>query len=302
MIVATAAVKNARPYMEDRFNVCEDVIPNVHLLAVYDGHGGDKVAELCASSFPRLLRKELQEERDRMQREQRQQQRFGAAGKNQNTSLVASSAPSVSLARLHVDPLKKAIKNVDDAGRDADIDMHVGSTACMALIDTGNASLTVANIGDSRLMMKADGIAHALTKDHNPRHPGEQDRLRRANAVVAVDPFGTERVMGLNLTRSLGDRFARPFVSPNPVVSKFSLTGNEDYLVIASDGLWDVMSVNDVMHVVDEYLQLPHQPHNVARELVHVAMQRGSTDNITVLWAAWAVRHMSHFQNRAASQ
>jgi serine/threonine protein phosphatase PrpC len=180
---------------------------------------------------------------------------------------------------------------VDELAGSMGIDTFCGTTVCMALIQPLERTITVANIGDSRMVLKTNGNIFALTKDHNMQHPMERTRIQRAGGVVSRDQSGTERVMGvLNMTRSLGDRSLRPFVSPHPVVSRYTIRPDEDeYIIVGSDGLWDAVSNQDAMHIVDNYMNRKYRgreniTHNVARELVNVAVSRGSTDNITAIW------------------
>jgi len=85
-----------------------------------------------------------------------------------------------------------------------------------------------------------------------------QDRIAAAGGRVFFN--GGLRVMGmLATTRAIGDHDLRPYgVVPTPDVVKYERTGQEEYLVLASDGLWDVMS-NEVS-TGGTFLQLLHLP------------------------------------------
>ena len=82
-----------------------------------------------------------------------------------------------------------------------------------------------------------------LTVDHKPSLESERSRLRAAGLEVSE---ATTRVGGLAVSRALGDHFLKlegsgligvPAVSP-----VYELTDQDTHLVVASDGLWDVMS------------------------------------------------------------
>ena len=62
------------------------------------------------------------------------------------------------------------------------------------------------------------------------------------------NPGGT----GLKLSRSLGDRGMGEVVSCVPEVNKFEITKEDEWIVVASDGLWDVLEVNDVQYILNE--------------------------------------------------
>jgi len=265
--------------MEDRHCIVKDIVPGMHLIGVYDGHGGCKVSDLCAEFLPEMLVNRLYETM------------------HEPTERVRTD-PDQSDFRPNL-ALKLAIKDIDGIAKRRGIDDACGTTFCAFLVQPSvdlskrEGALTVANIGDSRLVMKSGDAVYALTKDHNTKHARERTRVFKAGGSIIKDPYGTDRVMGtLNMTRSLGDRSLRPFVSPHPVVSKYTLRGNERYIIIGTDGLWDVLSNQDAMLITDRYFEAKRQggrkPHNVARELVNAAIARGSTDNITAIWATWS--------------
>jgi protein phosphatase 2C len=126
-------------------------------------------------------------------------------------------------------------------------------------------------------------------------YPLERERIQQHGGFIVPDAFGVQRVMGaLNLTRSLGDGWLKPFISSAPVVSRFALDGSEEYAVVGTDGLFDVMTNRDVMYIVDSFMDgrtkrqcVKPAPINVARELVNTAVARGSMDNVTAVWASW---------------
>lgn len=103
----------------------------------------------------------------------------------------------------------------------------------------------------------------------------------------------------LAMSRAIGDRFLRPFVIAEPEVT-FTRRGPEDeLLVLASDGLWDVMSNDMVYKVTRECLKensppivddeeanttlFPSQSASAATLLTRLAIGRNSGDNITVI-------------------
>ena len=119
-----------------------------------------------------------------------------------------------------------------------------GSTACVAVV--GDDVLVVGNVGDSRAVLSRRSGAGApgalpLSHDHKCRRPDELARIQRAGGVVF--DWNGSRVMGiLAMSRAIGDRFLRPFVVPEPeLVVLERERGRDEFIVVASDGLWDVM-------------------------------------------------------------
>ena len=81
-----------------------------------------------------------------------------------------------------------------------------------------------------------------------------------------------------------GDIGEKPYLCSEADVSRFQLTGREDYVVLACDGVWDVLRPVEVPHLVHSYLlQQPGDLEGVARHLVLTAQHLGSGDNISCI-------------------
>ncbi|PRQ17437.1 putative protein-serine/threonine phosphatase [Rosa chinensis] len=103
------------------------------------------------------------------------------------------------------------------------------------------------------------------------------------------------RVLGVLATsRSIGDHYLKPYVISEPEVTISKRTGSSDFLVIASDGLWDVVSNEFACQVVtrclDAQIKLKFSEgmsggpaENATALLAQLALARGSKDNITVI-------------------
>lgn len=109
-----------------------------------------------------------------------------------------------------------------------------------------------------------------------------------------VSPTG--RVFGqLAVSRSLGDvhmkkpRVSENFVSNDPYIAKFDLKYGDDFLILACDGLWDVMTYQEAVDNVAKDLSKGLDAEVVARHLVDKALNIGSTDNISaiVVYLKW---------------
>jgi protein phosphatase 1L len=90
-----------------------------------------------------------------------------------------------------------------------------------------------------------------LSEDHKPSRNDEQDRIEADGGAVIW--AGTWRVSGvLAVSRAFGDRALKKFVISLPDVRHEGMAGGEEYIVLASDGLWDVISnrVRPLVHSV----------------------------------------------------
>lgn len=174
---------------------------------------------------------------------------------------------------------------------DASVDGDDGCTMSVVLLCPGQAgqvSLVAANVGDSgvvcadfKRMMKTH-----LTDDHRVTNAVENHRLTSTGALLTHN--GT-RLMGLNLSRSIGDKALKNLNAgflAVPYVSKVYTVAPEDslLLLLASDGLWDVTTTTAVVQVAHSVMQeSPGDLGLLCQVLMDHAIRRKSKDDITVV-------------------
>jgi protein phosphatase 2C len=164
----------------------------------------------------------------------------------------------------------------------------VGTTAVVALI--GGRMIYVANCGDSRAVLSRSGTAVPLTDDHKAAREDETARVEAAGGQILF--WNGVRVMGLlAVSRAIGDHSLRPYVIAEPEVTIINRQPGDELLVMASDGLWDVMSNQEACTLAKKCLLRARQRgssrENAARVaatvLTRAAVDRGSRDNVTVV-------------------
>lgn len=257
------AKQGPRPTMEDTHVVYNSLIqafPNLGefyqeplaFYAVYDGHGGIRTANLAQ----KILHKAVIESSE-------------FANKNIHKALDD--------AFTYTDRVILE-KSAEEKWRD-------GSTAVVVLV-TGNA-VHVANAGDSEAVLakragNAKWDAILLSKKHSPAEPSEKQRIEKAGGGVF---YG--RVCGsLAVSRALGDLDfkEKPFVVATPFVHEYPTTEENEFLVLACDGLWDVMTYNEAVEFIGtRRLESNMSAQQVSLELVDCALKRGSMDNVSVI-------------------
>jgi len=189
--------------------------------AVYDGHGGSTVA------------------------------RF--AGQNVHKRLVTEDSYKEG---NYETALKKAFLGTDEdlLANPAHTRDPSGCTAVAALI-TPDRKIYVANAGDSRSVIGIKGEAKPLSFDHKPTNMTERTRISGAGGYIE---YG--RVNGnLALSRALGDfEFKKNYslspeaqiITANPDVTCHEISEEDEFLVIACDGIWDCLSSQQVIDFV----------------------------------------------------
>ena len=157
-----------------------------------------------------------------------------------------------------------------------------GSTCLLNIMYKHNNSIhmNIVNLGDSRLVIVySDGISKAVTKDHKPDDPIEKDRLTKMGGEVYKDSESVFRIGDLSLSRAFGDGDNAPYISQIPDVFYKKISNQTKYIVMACDGLWDVIQSENLGNVINQF----KNSNNLAVELVNYAIANGSTDNVSVI-------------------
>ncbi|GAQ90746.1 Serine/threonine protein phosphatase [Klebsormidium nitens] len=251
--------KGARDRMEDTHVAMQDLggLDGVHLFGIFDGHRGAEAAEFAASAVPRHVYKSLKE------------------GRSAEDALVATFTRTDEQFRREVDA-RRVLR------RGGGKDWHPGCTAVAALVI--DDKLVVANAGDCRAVLCRNGKAVQITKDHIAEDPTERARVEAAGGIVEwrVDTWRVGQA-AIQVTRSIGDGDLKPAVTAFPEVSAIELTEEDEFLIIASDGLWDVVSNEEALAFVYDTVK---DPFLVGKRLATEAItNRLSGDNLTIVIA-----------------
>ncbi|XP_044506415.1 probable protein phosphatase 2C 76 isoform X1 [Mangifera indica] len=239
-----SSFRGKRATMEDFFDIKTSTIDGqaVCMFGIFDGHGGSRAAEYLKEHLFENLMKHPQFMTD--------------------TKLAISETYKQT--------------DVDFLESERDTFRDDGSTASTAVL-VGN-HLYVANVGDSRTVLSKAGKAIPLSEDHKPNRSDERKRIENAGGVVMW--AGTWRVGGvLAMSRAFGNRMLKQFVVAEPDIQDQEIDEEFDLLVLASDGLWDVVPNEDAIALA----QTEEKPAAAAQKLAETAFARGSADNITCI-------------------
>ncbi|KAH1240344.1 putative protein phosphatase 2C 60 [Glycine max] len=266
-----SSMQGWRASMEDAHAAHPYLDESTSYFGVYDGHGGKAVSKFCAKYLhQQVLKSEaylagdlgtsLQKSflrMDEMMRGQRGWRELAVLGdKIEKLSGMLEGfiwSPRSSEANDRVnDWAFEEGPHSDFTGPNS------GSTACVAVI-RGN-KLVVANAGDSRCVLSRKGQAHNLSKDHKPELEAEKDRILKAGGFIQVG-----RVNGsLNLARAIGDMefkqnkylpVEKQIVTADPDITSVELCDDDEFLVIACDGIWDCMSSQQLVDFIHQQLK-----------------------------------------------
>eukprot|EP00172_Hildenbrandia_rubra_P004467 Plantae.Rhodophyta-Hildenbrandia_rubra.ctg909.p1 GENE.Plantae.Rhodophyta-Hildenbrandia_rubra.ctg909~~Plantae.Rhodophyta-Hildenbrandia_rubra.ctg909.p1 ORF type:complete len:571 (-),score=94.38 Plantae.Rhodophyta-Hildenbrandia_rubra.ctg909:911-2623(-) len=264
-----------RPYMEDYHSMEQIVMGDgstVGLYGVYDGHGGYEVAAFASSRFPSIVTSHELFHRD--------DEDAGGAGDGQGKKMEKVLREAVWLMEEEVREFAKKRR------------VLAGTTVCFTVVRKGK--VWCANVGDSRAVLSRDGKgAVALSMDHSPWRGDEKRRIVSNGGFV--NHMGVNGVMTVSRAlgdldmkdfkhskfpgRNLGDKF---FIA-EPEITETELSGDEEFLIIASDGLWGRVPNHAAVNVVRKSLRKDGNVNTASYKLARAAMREGSQDNITTL-------------------
>ena len=244
--------QGSRDYMEDRHYIALKFFMDYDLYCIFDGHGNDSIAKYLHLYFKDVLRNSLLSEE--FETVQGMVQGFQNAFKTMHNTIPVS------------------------------IGMNAGSTALVIL--QNSQEIWVANVGDCRAVMVKETSSTPMSIDHKPSLKSEYDRIVAIpGGFVAHDPMGTARVNGnLAVSRSFGDFSLSPMVTWVPDVFNFKIPPDYKFSFIASDGVYDVISTEEIYHLFAPYSLDDHESVKTAcHKVLDTARSRGSGDNITII-------------------
>ncbi|KAJ1385887.1 PPM-type phosphatase domain [Sesbania bispinosa] len=161
-----------------------------------------------------------------------------------------------------------------------------GTTALTAIIF--GRSLLVANAGDCRAVLSRSGVAIEMSKDHRPLCIKERMRIESMGGFIDDGYLNGQ----LGVTRALGDWHLEGMkemsgnggpLSAEPELKLMTLTKEDEFLIIGSDGIWDVFRSQNAVDFARRRLQEHNDVKQCCKEIIGEAIKRGATDNLTVV-------------------
>lgn len=324
MEVGVCVAQNMRQYQEDRWvalgtqtrksrrnwrewwystTPAEDSSPpfateNTAVFAVFDGHGGAACSHFLTTQFRTTLEQEV-----------RRLRAHDVHAQSPTTTVLENTL--LALDHFFVRQQRRAT-GVPPTARNSR--NRGGSTAVVVAVDPNKHEITCSNVGDSRAILirkKSEGPTTSilpLSHDHSPNsRPDEVTRITKLGGEVKVSAqesafalvYGKKagpRIYqhdgsgGLNMTRALGDDYLKPLIIPQPETIQIPMHEEDLLLVLASDGMWDVLTNEEVNQLIRQLYESSSNTFDAstfvqrcALMLVQEAQRQGSQDNITCM-------------------
>lgn len=247
-----SAMQGWRMEMEDA-HVCETNfrLKDYSFFGVFDGHAGPKVSQYCSEH---LLESILE-----------------CLGKDAEvTEGKVKKAIHDGFLRLD-EELKKEPQWATGEDRS-------GTTAIVAMVSP--QKIIWGNCGDSRGLLCKSGKVVFSTQDHKPYNPSERQRIEKAGGTVMM-----QRVNGsLAVSRALGDfdykrstdlKATEQLVSPEPEITvQDREPSSDEFLLLACDGIFDVMSNEEVVTYVSHHLKLTDDLTKICSDLIDTCLNK----------------------------
>ena len=302
------------------------ILPDHALFAVFDGHGTSFASEYASDHFvstfcnqqsfveysKRLL--------DDTPKKSRSRPKKCNTPKHINDTELLQDAIESTMLLIDAQMLEKMnrIKEKNDISIDGEFDVSDSGTTAIIILLTPD-HIICANLGDSRAMLKRGdkGNAHStmsLSTDHKPSNEGEGARICKAGGIV----LGGKIDARLAVSRGLGDfdfKHQQSIIEAATILDKSDTTPSDDYvkpedqmvspvpetivlprddandkfLVLATDGIWDVVSNDKCANLISSIFEEGEQ--NVAlacEELLDHCYAKGSLDNMTAILIRFA--------------
>ncbi|KAL4452740.1 hypothetical protein ABPG75_008402 [Micractinium tetrahymenae] len=299
-----SAQQGWRKNMEDA-HIAHHLNDECHIFGVFDGHGGPEVARFCSKRMPGELvgcpgfvegryeegLKQVFHRMDELMRSReglselevlRRECEGGKAGEGDGDGedTYDMLRKLVQLQRMSAGQNGNGQGEGEPGAEGAaslqpELTVQAGCTAVVALLVKDH--LYVANAGDSRAVLCRGGKAVAMSEDHKPAAPDERARIMAAGGFLS-EIGGITRVNGnLNLSRAIGDlRYKMnselepkdQIITAEPDVAVQRLVPEDRFLVLACDGIWDVMNNQQVVDFVAERLAKGEQPEVISSQLL----------------------------------
>jgi len=222
----------------------------ISFYGVFDGHGGKKAAEYTKHHLIRTL----------------------------ITNLESGMEVEAALKGAFV---KTDTEYIAGCGTDTS-----GCTAVTLLVEHSTRRYWCSNAGDSRCVLARKNAAFPLSTDHKADRPDELERIRKAGGFVIH-----KRVMGeLAISRAIGDKDFKAtdfklVISEPEIVTGTLNEQTDEFVVLACDGLYDVMSNDEIVSFI-------HKALVTAKEI--------NLDTICMKIVTWAIEELHTRDNVSA--
>ena len=231
--------------------------PNISYFSIFDGHGGKEVASYLSLNYHRILSKEI--------------------------NSICFTTNDEDNINIIIEKIRNSFELIDqEILKNDKLVVDVGSTATIILIYYNNIDkekknverfLICANVGDSNGYLLNKKYIKLITKRHNCDDMLEVKRIKDQGGIVFQG-----RIFGkLILTRTIGDKEMKKYgVIPEPDFYVKRIENEDIFIVIGSDGIWDVINQEETFRMgIEKGLS----SEDFSQKLIKISEERDTRDN-----------------------
>ena len=270
--------KNQIKINQDSYIIKRDVnkIKNFNIFGVFDGHGfyGHKISLYLKETIIKAI-----------------EERVEIISNDLETIYKEFKKNNYLIIRNIFSEIDNQIVNKNE------IDVNLSGSTCNLLIQLGD-HIICANTGDSRAILifggKKEGVKEEgkinkifpLSIDCKPSLPKEKERIIKKGGILSRlinsehKEFGPLRIFlkgtllpGLSMSRSFGDKLYKDIgVIVDPLIKEYNLNKDVKYILIASDGIWEFLSNEQIMNIANKYYEM-NDPDNLCQNLIGISTE-----------------------------
>ncbi|XVE97159.1 hypothetical protein REPUB_Repub02eG0287200 [Reevesia pubescens] len=243
---------------------------NMFFCGVFDGHGpsGHKVARYVCDTLPFKLSSVIKpngcKENDVAVAAGQSHGKADSSSDNKDSDKEDGNCHKEILSSWEASLIKAFEESDEDLSLEESLDSYSSGTTAVTIVKK-DEHLIISNLGDSRAILctrddKNQLVPIQLTVDLKPSIPSEAERIKKCGGrVFAMDEepnvprvwMPDQYCPGLAMARAFGDFCLKDHgLSSIPQVSYRRLTSKDEFVVLATDGVWDVLTNNEVIRIV----------------------------------------------------
>lgn len=287
----TETTSSSHPHAHSRSNDLK-----INIYGVFDGHGGSSASKFVSGILPLILKRSISDEINSLSLEDK----LKLLDPDNDETMLLIDFPKI---------IKDCFMDIDYKFY-YDPNNNSGTTAVVVILFKGY--IITANSGDSRCILSRNGNVKNLSFDHKPKNLGELMRIHNDGWYVAQNRVNSI----LALSRAFGDfnfklhnnnnhgkfnlsknnkklRLTAPeefqvTVEPEIIIQKFQKSQDE-FLVVACDGIWDCYKSTDLMQLIRHQLALGKKLTDVNEIILNNCISMANTitgigfDNMTII-------------------
>ena len=279
--------KGTKEINQDNYLISEDIfnIKNFNIYSIFDGHGqnGHYISNLVKEEFIDYFSNHSELYYIPRLENVKNNSNFKTTSLNKyiNTENLYNR-----LIYMNYKVIKEIYKKIDEKIKNTDYDKEFSGTTSCSVFIIGN-HLLCSNVGDSRaILIKKSNEVFPLSNDHKPNNYYEKERILKCGGdikrikdskieeyvdnlnnnnnnidkkIIEINiPFRVyvkgKDYPGLAMSRSLGDFVAKKIgVIHEPEILDITINEDDKFIILASDGLWEVVSNEEARNIVNKY-------------------------------------------------